>query len=84
MLMPNGSILIVGGETGSDGPPEPTLELLSGSGPVITLDYLQRTVHLNNLYPFLMVLPSGRFFIGKHSSDNSDSTTTHLCPSRLL
>ena len=83
MLMPNGSILVVGGETGSNGPPEPTLELLPGGGPVITLDYLQRT-DPNNLYPFLMVLPSGRFFIGKHPPGAFDCTATHLCSSRLL
>ncbi|KAI6024210.1 copper radical oxidase-like protein [Pisolithus marmoratus] len=69
MLMPNGSILVVGGETGSNGPPQPSLEVLPkppGGDTVITLDYLQRT-DPNNLYPFLMVLPSGRFFIGYYN-----------------
>ena len=83
MLMPNGSILVVGGETGSNGPPEPTLELLPFGGSIITLDYLRRT-DPNNLYPFLMVLPSGRFFIGKHSPGDFDCTTTYLYLSRLL
>ncbi|KAG6332530.1 hypothetical protein ID866_6559 [Astraeus odoratus] len=65
MMMPNGSILVVGGETGSNANPQPSLEILPkppGGDTVITLDYLQRT-DPNNLYPFLMVLPSGRFFI---------------------
>ena len=67
MMMPNGSILVVGGETGSNAPAEPTLELLpkpAGGDTTIYLDYLQRT-DPNNLYPFLLVLPSGRFFIGE-------------------
>ncbi|KAF8556655.1 DUF1929-domain-containing protein [Imleria badia] len=69
MMMPNGSILIVGGESGSNGPPQPSLEILPappGGDTVVTLDYLQRT-DPNNLYPFLMVLPSGRFFIGYYN-----------------
>ena len=68
-MMPNGSILIVGGESGSNGPPQPSLEILPkppGGDTTITLDYLQRT-DPNNLYPFLMVLPSGNIFIGKHT-----------------
>ena len=66
MMMPNGSILVVGGESGSNGPPQPSLEILPkppGGDTVVTLDYLQRT-DPNNLYPFLLVLPSGRVFIG--------------------
>ncbi|KAG8215859.1 copper radical oxidase [Butyriboletus roseoflavus] len=69
MIMPNGSILVVGGETGSNGPPEPTLEILPrppGGDTTITLDYLQRT-DPNNLYPYLLVLPSGRIFIGYYN-----------------
>jgi hypothetical protein len=68
MMMPNGSILVVGGESGSNGPAVPSLEILpkpTGGGP-ITLDYLQRT-DPNNLYPFLLVLPSGRIFIGYYN-----------------
>ena len=69
MVMSNGSVLIVGGETGSNGPPQPSLEILpkpAGGDTTINLDYLQRT-DPNNLYPFLMVLPSGRIFIGEHA-----------------
>ena len=67
MMMPNGSILVVGGESGSNGPPQPSLEILPkppGGDTTVTLDYLQRT-DPNNLYPFLIVLPSGRIFIGE-------------------
>ncbi|KAF8452229.1 hypothetical protein L210DRAFT_3499268 [Boletus edulis BED1] len=69
MMMSNGSILVVGGETGSNGPPQPSLEILpkpAGGDTFITLDYLQRT-DPNNLYPFLLVLPSGRIFIGYYN-----------------
>ncbi|VDB83101.1 unnamed protein product [Peniophora sp. CBMAI 1063] len=68
MMMSNGSILIVGGENGSNGPPVPTLEILPtipGSGTKF-LDYLNRT-DPNNLYPFLHVMPSGRIFIGYYN-----------------
>ena len=69
MMMSNGSILVVGGESGSNGPPQPSLEILPkppGGDTTITLDYLQRT-DPNNLYPFLLVLPSGNIFIGEDS-----------------
>ncbi|KAG1865028.1 copper radical oxidase-like protein [Suillus subalutaceus] len=69
MMMPNGSILVVGGESGSNASPQPSLEILPappGGDTVVTLDYLQRTDPYN-LYPFLMVLPSGRFFIGYYN-----------------
>ena len=69
MMIPNGSILVVGGETGANGPPEHSLEIMPkppGGDKVVNLDYLQRT-DPNNLYPFLMVLPSGRSFISEHT-----------------
>ena len=62
MVMTNGSILVVGGETGSNGPPVPSLELLPAVGPPITLPYLQSTDPFN-LYPYLNVLPSGNILI---------------------
>lgn len=43
MVMANGSILVVGGEDGSNGPPVPTLEILPYVGPYLTMDWLQRT-----------------------------------------
>ncbi|GJE95267.1 copper radical oxidase [Phanerochaete sordida] len=70
MIMGNGSILVVGGELGSNGPPEPSLEILpkpDNTGDTwMFLDYLNRT-DPNNLYPFLHVLPSGRIFIGYYN-----------------
>lgn len=60
MVMANGSILVVGGEDGSNGPPVPSLEILptpAGGDTVLTMDWLQRTDPYN-LYPFLFVLPS--------------------------
>jgi len=58
MVMANGSILIVGGEEGSNGPPVPTLEILPKVGPPIYMDWLNRTDPYN-LYPFIIVLPGG-------------------------
>ncbi|KAI0697984.1 copper radical oxidase [Cytidiella melzeri] len=70
MILANGSIMVVGGELGSNGAPEPSLEILpkpNGTGDTWKfLDYLNRT-DPNNLYPFLHVLPSGRIFIGYYN-----------------
>ncbi|KAH7025074.1 uncharacterized protein B0I36DRAFT_353239 [Microdochium trichocladiopsis] len=63
MIMANGSVLVVGGETGSNAGPVPTLEILpfTGTKPLY-MDWLYRT-DPNNLYPFLAVLPSGGIFV---------------------
>lgn len=53
MIMANGSILVVGGEDGSNGKPVPTLELLPQVGGVITQDFLQRTDPYNVCPPKL-------------------------------
>jgi hypothetical protein len=67
MMMANGSILVMGGEEGSNGAPVPTLEVLpSPSGEVVQCDYLQRT-DPNNLYPFLVVLPSGGILVAYYN-----------------
>jgi hypothetical protein len=62
MIMANGSVLVVGGESGSNGPAVPTLEILPRVGPTVYCSWLNRT-DPNNLYPFLMVLPSGGIFV---------------------
>lgn len=70
--MANGSVLVVGGEVGSNGAPEPSLEILptpEGGPTWLFLDWLNRT-DPNNLYPFMHVLPSGNLFAGKHSLQN--------------
>lgn len=64
-MLPNGSILVVGGETGSNAPAEPSLEILptpAGGPTYMDMDWLLRT-DPNNLYPFIFVLPSGNIFI---------------------
>ncbi|KAG6919683.1 hypothetical protein DXG01_002626 [Tephrocybe rancida] len=64
-MMANGTILVIGGETGSNASPQPNLEILpkpAGGDTVIDLDWLQRT-DPNNLYPFVFVLPSKRVFV---------------------
>jgi hypothetical protein len=63
MIMANGSVLVIGGEEGSNGAPVPTLEILPYTGgPPLFLDWLERT-DPNNLYPFVCVLPSGGIFV---------------------
>ncbi|OAF57262.1 hypothetical protein VC83_04669 [Pseudogymnoascus destructans] len=66
MVMANGSILVVGGENGSNGPPVPTLELLPRAGGALYMEWLQRTDPYN-LYPFLAVLPSGGIFVAYYN-----------------
>lgn len=66
MIMTNGSVLVMGGEQGSNGAPTPSLELLPRTGNLKYCDYLDRT-DPNNLYPFLAVLPSGGIFVGYYN-----------------
>lgn len=66
MIMSNGSMLVVGGEDGSNGAPVPSVEILPKVGPVIEMDWLLRT-DPNNLYPFLYVLPGGGIFVGYYN-----------------
>lgn len=67
MILANGSILVIGGEVGSNGAPVPTLEVLpSPSGEVIYADYLERTDPYN-LYPYAIVLPSGGVFLAYYN-----------------
>jgi hypothetical protein len=73
-MLANGTLLIVGGETGSNAPAQPNLEILpkpAGGDTVKELDWLLRT-DPNNLYPFIFVLPSKRVFICKKASDSKD------------
>ncbi|KAJ7364637.1 copper radical oxidase [Mycena albidolilacea] len=64
-MLPNGTVMVIGGETGSNASPEPNVEILptpQGGDTVIFLDWLNRT-DPNNLYPFVFVLPSGNLFV---------------------
>jgi hypothetical protein len=64
MIMSNGSVLILGGEIGSNSAPTPSLEILPlpVGGYEKYLDWLDRT-DPNNLYPFMFVLPTGNIFV---------------------
>ncbi|KAK2590697.1 hypothetical protein QQS21_011621 [Conoideocrella luteorostrata] len=67
MVMANGSILVIGGEVGSNGAPVPTLEILPPTGTQpLYMDWLERT-DPNNLYPFTVVLPSGGIFVAYYN-----------------
>ncbi|KAJ6565672.1 copper radical oxidase [Mycena sp. CBHHK59/15] len=64
-MLPNGTVMVIGGETGSNASPEPNVEILptpEGGDTFIFLDWLNRT-DPNNLYPFVFVLPSGNLFV---------------------
>ena len=78
MLLTNGSILVVGGENGSNGAAVPTLEILPkpAGGTTMFLDFLNRT-DPNNLYPYLAVLPSsGNVFIAYYNEARILDTRT--------
>jgi len=66
--MANGSVLVVGGEHGSNGIAEPTLEILPNppGGKYLYMDWLARTDPYN-LYPFMYVLPSGGIFVAYYN-----------------
>jgi hypothetical protein len=68
MTMANGSILVVGGEVGSNGAAVPSLEIIPrpAGGSVLYCDYLARTDPYN-LYPYLIVLPTGGIFIAYYN-----------------
>ena len=74
LVLSNGSVLVVGGETGSNAPANPTLEILPripGGDTQLFLDWLNRT-DPNNLYPFLHILPSGLIFAGALGTTDFD------------
>lgn len=65
--MANGSIFVIGGETGSNAAAEPTMELLpkpAGGDTTIYFDWLARTDPYN-LYPFVIILPSTNILVRK-------------------
>ncbi|KAI1841627.1 hypothetical protein JX266_012180 [Neoarthrinium moseri] len=66
----NGSIFIIGGEDGSDGPMVPTAEVLpkpAGVTQSTYLSYLNQTTIKVNSYPFAAVLPSGNMFFAQYN-----------------
>ena len=67
VIMANGSVLVVGGENGSNGPPVPNLEILPPTGGgLVSCPFLAQTDPYS-LYPFLAVLPSGGIFIAYYN-----------------
>ncbi|KAK3383119.1 glyoxal oxidase-like protein [Lasiosphaeria ovina] len=67
MIMANGSIMVIGGEEGSNAAATPSIELLPATGGgAIYMDWLERT-NPNNLYPFICVLPSGGIFVAYYN-----------------
>lgn len=64
LSLANGSIAVVGGEIGSNGPNQPNMEIIPTppGGPVVNLSILLETDR-NNLYPFMHILPSSKIFI---------------------
>lgn len=67
ILMQNSSILVVGGQTGENAPPQPNLEILpkpEGGDTVVHLDWLDTpNQDVQTLYPFMYVLRDGSIFI---------------------
>ncbi|KAL1861470.1 hypothetical protein Daus18300_008865 [Diaporthe australafricana] len=63
LVMANGSVMVIGGEVGSNGAAVPSIEVLPHTGTApLYMDWLDRT-NPNNLYPFVSVLPSGGIFV---------------------
>ncbi|KAG6048593.1 hypothetical protein E4U17_007083 [Claviceps sp. LM77 group G4] len=84
MIMANGSILVIGGEIGSNDKPVPTLEILPPTGTKpLYMDWLERT-DPNNLYPFACVLPSGGIFVAYYNEarilDENNFSTKKTLP----
>src|SRR2546421_6889542 len=80
LFVSTGSILVVGGEEGSNGAAVPSLEILPkppGVTAPLYCDYLDRT-NPYNLYPFLAVLPSGGVFIAYYNEARILDETTLL------
>jgi hypothetical protein len=86
MIMANGSMLIVGGEIGSNAAEQPTLELLPATGvpdPSTTSGYSNTTVYLDflqqtapdNLYPFVCVVPTGILIVYYNQARIIDEVT---------
>jgi len=84
MIMANGSVLVMGGEVGSNGAAVPSIEVLpyTGGAPVY-MDWLERT-NPNNLYPFPAVLPGGGIFVAYYNEarilDPVTFATTKVLP----
>ncbi|KAI0196357.1 copper radical oxidase [Astrocystis sublimbata] len=86
MMLSNGSVLIMQGEDGSDGPVVPTAEILprpAGVTQSLHLDYLANVEKINS-YPFLAILPSGNIFFAQYNEarliSQTDFSTVKMLP----
>lgn len=86
VIMSNGSILIMAGEDGSDGPMVPSCEVLPhppGVTAATYLDYLENVEKINS-YPFVAVLPSGNMFFAQYNEariiSQVDFSTIRMLP----
>ncbi|KAF5007753.1 hypothetical protein FDECE_5925 [Fusarium decemcellulare] len=80
IVLSNGSLLAMGGESGSDAPIVPTAEVLPHPAGVTNstyLDYLQRAedIKRTNSYPHLAILPSGNMFFAQFNESRIISQT---------
>ncbi|KAK8094955.1 fungistatic metabolite [Apiospora hydei] len=69
LTLSNGSILVMGGEDGSDGPMVPSAEVVPKPAGVTAsthLDYLANVEKVNS-YPFVAVMPSGNMFFAQYN-----------------
>ncbi|KAI0813023.1 copper radical oxidase [Xylaria sp. FL0064] len=77
MMLSNGSVLVMGGENGSDGPVVPTCEILPRPAGVTNstyLDYIENVEKINS-YPFMAILPSGDIFFAQYNEARTISQT---------
>jgi hypothetical protein len=86
-MLSNGSIVVISGENGSDGPMVPTAEVIPRPAGVTTstyLSYLNQTNIKINSYPHLAVLPSGDMFFSQYNEariiSQDDFRTLRLLP----
>nr|CEG04248.1 unnamed protein product [Fusarium clavum] len=80
LVLSNGSILAMGGESGSDAPIVPSAEVLphpAGVTKSTYLDYLERAENIGrtNSYPHMAILPSGNIFFTQFNESRLLSQT---------
>ncbi|CAJ2513244.1 Uu.00g013630.m01.CDS01 [Anthostomella pinea] len=79
VMLSNGSVLVVQGENGSDGPIVPTVEVVPRPAGVTNsthLDYLELTVAGKiQSYPMIAILPSGNMFFSQYNNARIISQT---------
>ncbi|KAH8892639.1 galactose oxidase [Thozetella sp. PMI_491] len=84
MVLSNGSVMVIGGEVGSNSAAVPSIEILPPTGTApLYMDWLERT-NPNNLYPFVCILPGGGIFVAYWNEarilDQSTFETVKILP----